>query len=94
MLNEESFLSASDDCKILLWKYEQSETEKIFSHHTEFVNSLLQISPDQIASGSSDMTIVLFDLLGTRQAQLIGHSNSVFSITVMAKNQIISSSAD
>ena len=99
--------TASRDSSVKIWK--EGDGDGIFydtttmQGHTNFVNALVEIPPTDtfpqgaIASGSTDSLIMVWDLkdLTSPYYTLIGHSNTICSLSYSTTHQtLISGSYD
>jgi len=89
--------SGSDDRSIKLWELATGKEWRVFTGHSNFINSMA-FSPDSktLASGSLDRTIKLWDVATGRELRtLTGHSNNVTSVGFSVDGKfLISGSSD
>ncbi|MBP9726696.1 MAG: WD40 repeat domain-containing protein [Gammaproteobacteria bacterium] len=62
--------------------------------HTDYVFALAALPNDQLASGSGDHTIKLWDARGVCVATLAGHTESVYALAALPNGQLASGSGD
>lgn len=91
----QTLISGSWDNTIKVWNLETGELQRTFSGHTNRVISIAISPSGQIASGSLDKTIQIWNLNGQVLRTLSGHSDWVISVAFSPDGQtLVSGSKD
>jgi WD40 repeat protein len=93
-INEETFVTAADDNKLLTWNM-TGEFLGIFANHTSPIKALAMIGTDYLAGAAADGTIRVWDV-ATRQlvGVLPGHVRAVTCLVPLSGVQLVSGSDD
>ncbi|KQP96616.1 hypothetical protein ASF57_02460 [Methylobacterium sp. Leaf117] len=94
-LPDGSFVTASEDGRIAVWRAGQPEPERVFSEHAGPV-AALALSPDgsQLASASWDGTVRIRPLTGGPARVLAGHQGNVNAVGFLADGRTVSAGYD
>ena len=88
-------MSGSADKTIKIWDIQYDECIKTFLGHAGYVNSVIMLIGNLIASGSSDKSIKIWEInSGVCEKTLIGHTAAVNCIVKLNETQLISCSSD
>jgi len=96
ILQNQTLISGSCDNKIAVWNLNTFKVNLELEGHTGCVNALVLYNSDKyLVSGSTDTTIIIWDVLNNFKITEIlkGHENSVNSIAIYQEN-IVSASSD
>ena len=75
-------------------KEKNFDCTKIFKGHTDKIVSLIELSSGQIASGSYDRTIRIWNLNSQKEEIIINEKGRVFCLLEFKKNKILSGTGD
>lgn len=86
----------SPNSKIFIWNLENEDQpmDKLVGH-TNTIFSLINLPNQQLASGSCDKTIKIWDIPTLKCVHtFIGHTGFIWSLTLLSNDKLISSSSD
>jgi WD40 repeat protein len=93
--DDKTFASASNDCNIIIWDYNQRKRIKKFEAHDDCILALIKLKDGNLCSGSADKLIKIWD---SKEQKLIkdlkGHKNWVKCLCQMENETILSGSDD
>ncbi|MCP4133158.1 MAG: WD40 repeat domain-containing protein [bacterium] len=95
-LNDEEFISSSEDERMILWNVNEEEPEKILTEHDAPVNGLcLDRENHLLASASDDLTIKLWDINSWKVSKTFkGHTDYVSKVAFTGTGRFVSVSSD
>ena len=93
--DDKTFASASNDCKIIIWDFNQKKNIKQFEAHDDCILALIKLKNGNLCSGSVDKLIKIWDWQNKRVIKdLKGHKNWVKCLCEMEDETILSGSDD
>ena len=93
-IDNNTFASGSNDCKIYIWDYKKRIFLFELAKHEDCVITLIKLNDGRLCSGSADMTIKIWNLEKKEcERELIDHKNWIKSLYQL-KNGILLSSDD
>jgi WD40 repeat protein len=93
--DENTFASASNDCRIIIWDYYQRKRIKKYQVHNDCILALIKLKDGNLCSGSADCLIKILDWKEQKLIKdLIGHKNWVKCLCQMEDETILSGSDD
>ncbi len=93
--DDKTFVSASNDYKIIIWDYAKKQKIRKFEVHKNCIFSLIKLNDGNLCSGGADFVIKILDWKQKKLIRILkGHEDSVKCLCQMNNETLLSGSND